>query len=73
MGARRWRPPSRQVAFVLHYLRYCRKMGMSPPAKPVAMEAEAIKDASKRNGVVLNSFGASGTTLVAAERTGRRG
>jgi DNA modification methylase len=35
--------------------------------------ADAIKDASKRNGLVLDAFGGSGTTLVAAERTGRRG
>jgi len=35
--------------------------------------ADAIKDASPRNAVVLDAFGGSGTTLVAAERTGRRG
>jgi DNA modification methylase len=44
-----------------------------PTVKPVALVADAIKDASKRNGIVLDAFGGSGTTLVAAERTGRRG
>ena len=46
---------------------------MHPTVKPVALVADAILDCSKRNGVVLDSFGGSGTTLVAAERTGRRG
>lgn len=45
---------------------------MHPTVKPVAMVADAIKDCSKRNGIVLDGFGGSGTTLVAAEKTGRR-
>jgi ParB-like chromosome segregation protein Spo0J len=49
------------------------ELAMHPTVKPVAMVVDAIKDASKRNGVVLDAFGGSGTTLVAAERTGRRG
>lgn len=48
-------------------------LAMHPTVKPVALVADAIKDASKRNAVVLDAFGGSGTTLVAAERTGRRG
>jgi DNA modification methylase len=39
--------------------------------KPVALVADAIKDCSSRNDIVLDCFLASGTTLVAAERTGR--
>jgi DNA modification methylase len=43
-----------------------------PTAKPVAMLADAIKDVSPRGGVVLDPFGGSGSTLIAAEKTGRR-
>ena len=35
--------------------------------------ADAIQDCSKRQGIVLDAFLGSGTTLLAAERTGRRG
>ena len=41
-------------------------------AKPVAMVADAILDCSSRGDIVLDSFLGSGTTLIAAERTGRR-
>ena len=34
--------------------------------------ADAIKDVSKRKGIVLDPFGGSGTTIIAAEKTGRR-
>ena len=40
--------------------------------KPVALVADAIKDCSRRNGLVLDPFAGSGTVLIAAERTGRR-
>ena len=46
---------------------------MHPTVKPVALVADAILDCSTRGGVVLDCFGGSGTTLIAAERTGRRG
>ena len=46
---------------------------MHPTVKPVALVADAILDCSKRRGIVLDAFAGSGTTLVAAERTGRRG
>jgi DNA modification methylase len=48
------------------------ELAMHPTVKPVALVADAIKDCSRRGGVVLDSFGGSGTTLVAAERTGRK-
>jgi DNA modification methylase len=34
--------------------------------------ADAIKDVSKRKGIVLDPFGGSGTTIIAAEKAGRR-
>jgi DNA modification methylase len=44
-----------------------------PTVKPVALVADAILDCSVRRGIVLDAFAGSGTTLVAAHRTGRRG
>ena len=43
-----------------------------PTIKPVAMFADAILDASKRGEIVLDPFAGSGTTILAAERTGCR-
>jgi DNA modification methylase len=43
-----------------------------PTPKPVAMAMDALRDCSKRGGIVLDPFGGSGTTLIAAEKTGRR-
>ena len=48
------------------------QLAMHPTVKPVAMVADAIKDCSRRKGIVLDAFMGSGTTLIAAERTGRR-
>jgi DNA modification methylase len=53
--------PARQEELALH-----------PTVKPVALVADAIKDCSKRGGIVLDSFCGSGTTLIAAEKTGRK-
>ena len=44
-----------------------------PTVKPVALVSDAILDCSKRKGIVLDPFVGSGTTLIAAERTGRVG
>jgi DNA modification methylase len=44
-----------------------------PTVKPIAMVADAILDCSRRNDIVLDAFLGSGATLLAAERTGRRG
>jgi DNA modification methylase len=44
---------------------------LHPTTKPVALVADLIRDCSKRNGIILDPFGGSGTTILAAERTGR--
>ena len=46
-------------------------LALHPTVKPVALVADAILDASGRGDVVLDAFLGSGTTLIAAERTGR--
>jgi hypothetical protein len=48
------------------------ELGLHPTVKPVAMIADAIKDVSNRSGIVLDCFGGSGSTLIAAHKTGRR-
>lgn len=47
-------------------------LALHPTVKPVSMIADALRDCSKKGGVVLDCFGGSGTTLIAAEQTGRR-
>ncbi len=49
------------------------ELSMHPTVKPLSLVADAILDCSKRGGIVLDAFAGSGTTLIAAERTGRRG
>lgn len=49
------------------------ELAMHPTVKPVAMIADAIRDCSKRRGVVLDAFSGSGTTIMACEETGRWG
>jgi len=44
---------------------------LHPTVKPVALVADAIRDVTRRNDIVLDGFGGSGTTLIAAERTAR--
>ncbi len=48
------------------------ELAMHPTVKPVQMIADAIKDVSARGGIVLDLFGGSGSTLIAAHKTGRR-
>jgi len=48
------------------------ELAMHPTVKPVALVADAIRDCSKRGGLVLDPFAGSGTTLIAAEKTSRR-
>lgn len=48
------------------------ELAMHPTVKPVQMIADAIKDVSGRGDIVLDLFGGSGSTLIAAHKTGRR-
>ena len=45
---------------------------LHPTVKPAALVADAILDCSARGDLVLDPFLGSGTTIIAAERTGRR-
>jgi DNA modification methylase len=47
-------------------------LAMHPTVKPVALVADAVLDCSRRGDLVLDSFGGSGTTLIACERTNRK-
>ena len=49
------------------------ELSLHPTVKPVGMIADAIKDVSKRGDIILDVFGGSGSTLIAAHKTGRRG
>lgn len=48
-------------------------LSVHPTPKPVALVADAIRDCSRRGEIVLDPFMGSGTTILAAERVGRRG
>jgi DNA modification methylase len=48
-------------------------LSVHPTVKPVAMVADAMRDCTQRGDVVLDPFLGSGTTILAAERVGRRG
>ena len=46
---------------------------LHPTVKPVQMVADAVMDCSNRGEIILDAFAGSGTTLIAAEQTKRRG
>ena len=48
------------------------ELALHPTVKPVAMIVDAIKDVSRRADIVLDLFGGSGSSLIAAHKTGRR-
>lgn len=48
-------------------------LAMHPTIKPIALVADAIRDCSHHGGIILDNFAGSGTTILAAERTGRIG
>ena len=47
-------------------------LALHPTVKPLALISDAIKDCSKKGGLILDCFAGSGTIIMAAERTGRR-
>lgn len=47
-------------------------LALHPTVKPVAMVADAYQDVTRRGDLVFDMFLGSGTSLIAAERTGRR-
>ena len=46
-------------------------LALHPTVKPIALVADALLDCSARGDAVLDAFLGSGSTLIAAERTGR--
>jgi DNA modification methylase len=48
------------------------ELSIHPTVKPVALVADAMRDCSRRGDIVLDPFMGSGTTIVAAEKVGRR-
>ena len=48
------------------------KNDLHPTMKPVALVERAIRNSSKSRDLVLDPFGGSGSTLIAAEKTGRQ-
>ncbi|MCC7394213.1 MAG: site-specific DNA-methyltransferase [Sphingomonadaceae bacterium] len=46
-------------------------LALHPTVKPTALVADAIQDVTRRGELILDTFLGSGTTLLAAERTGR--
>lgn len=49
-----------------------RKCDLHPTMKPVELVANCMNDASMEGDIVLDMFGGSGTTIIAAEQLGRR-
>ena len=47
------------------------ELAMHPTVKPLAMVADALRDCSLKEDLVLDVFMGSGTTLLAAEKIGR--
>ena len=48
-----------------------RKCDLHPTMKPIPLVVNALLNSSKENGIILDAFGGSGTTLIACEQTNR--
>jgi DNA modification methylase len=48
------------------------ELASHPTVKPIAMVADAIRDCTRRNDLILDTFAGSGTTMLACEQIGRR-
>ena len=70
-GAAHQRPPTRKQDTVWTYPKP-RRNADHPTMKPVELVARAVRNSSPPRGIVLDPFGGSGSTLIAAETTGRR-
>lgn len=64
-----WASDRRQTT-VLEFEKLARN-GEHPTMKPVALFEYQMLNNTKKGGVVLDSFGGSGTTMIAAEKNGR--
>jgi DNA modification methylase len=70
-GAQHYWCGARDQGNVWHFDKPARN-DLHPTMKPVALVERAIRNSSKPRDTVLDPFGGSGTTMIAAERTGRR-
>jgi DNA modification methylase len=70
-GAQHYWCGARDQGNVWHFDKPTRN-DLHPTMKPVALVERAIRNSSKQRDAVLDPFGGSGTTMIAAERTGRR-
>jgi len=70
-GAQHYWCGARNQGNVWHFDKPARN-DLHPTMKPVALVERAIRNSSKPRDTVLDPFGGSGTTMIAAERTGRR-
>jgi DNA modification methylase len=70
-GAQHYWCGARDQGNVWHFDKPARN-DLHPTMKPVALVERAIRNSSKPRDTVLDYFGGSGTTMIAAERTGRR-
>jgi DNA modification methylase len=50
-----------------------RAIELHPTVKPIALVSDALLDVKKQNDIVIDPFCGIGATILAAERTGRRG
>lgn len=69
-GAAHTEPPDRKGDTIWEFDRPSRN-GEHPTMKPIALIERAINNHTKRNDVILDLFGGSGSTLIAAHQTGR--
>lgn len=69
-GAHRWYGPTNEST-LWQVSRDCTREYRHPTQKPLALPERAIRNSSRRDDVVLDLFGGSGSTLIAAERLGR--
>lgn len=65
-------PESKFESDVWEIKRVASALMQHPTQKPIALINRAIRNSSKHNNVILDLFGGSGATLVAAIKTGRR-